>query len=207
MASYLILGITFAFAAAIQPGPLQSYFISESLSKGWRRTLPAAFAPIISDGPIIALVVILLSQAPSWLINVLQIAGGILLLFLAVKGLKSWKNYDSQKIIDEQPIHRTVIQATFVNFLNPAPYLGWSLVMGPLLIKGWRESPINGIALLVGFYTTLIISSMVIIIVFASTRKFGIRATKTLIGLSAIALGCFGIYQLWAGISYFIQWA
>ena len=56
MIAYLILGMTYAFAAAVEPGPLQTYLISQTLSHGWRRTLPAAFSPLISDGPVIALV-------------------------------------------------------------------------------------------------------------------------------------------------------
>ena len=57
MLKYLILGISFAFAAAVQPGPLQTYIISQTLKNGWRSTLPASFAPLLSDGPILILVV------------------------------------------------------------------------------------------------------------------------------------------------------
>jgi threonine/homoserine/homoserine lactone efflux protein len=56
MSTYLILGMAYAFAAAVQPGPLQTYLISQTLSHGWRRTLPAAFSPLIGDGPVIVLV-------------------------------------------------------------------------------------------------------------------------------------------------------
>ena len=28
--------------------------------------------------------------------------------------------------------------------------------MGPLFLEGWRESPINGIAMIIGFYLTFI---------------------------------------------------
>lgn len=203
MLSYLIIGISYAFAAAVQPGPLQSYFISQSLSKGWRRTLPAAFAPLISDGPIIALVLLLVNQVPAWLVGSLQFAGGFFHLYLTVNTWKTWKNYNSENFQVNQSGRRNIIQAALVNFLNPAPYLGWSLIMGPLLLKGWLENPINGIALLVGFYTSLIIVSMGIIILFASTKNFGIRITRILIGVSTIVLGCFGIYQLWSSVSYF----
>jgi threonine/homoserine/homoserine lactone efflux protein len=95
------------------------------------------------------------------------------------------------------------MHAALVNFLNPNPYLAWSLVMGPLLLKGWRETPLNGIALLVGFYTTMIVGSMGIIVLFASAKRFDFRVTRILIGLSAIALGCFGAYQLLSGIKYY----
>ena len=52
---------------AVQPGPFQMYLISQTLLKGWKRTLPVVFAPLISDGPIIALCLFVLSQVPSWL--------------------------------------------------------------------------------------------------------------------------------------------
>ena len=74
MFAYLILGMTYAFAAAVQPGPLQSYLISQTLSHGWRRTLPAAFSPLISDGPVIALALLVLSRVPAWLAQGLRLA-------------------------------------------------------------------------------------------------------------------------------------
>ncbi len=40
----------------------------------------------------------------------------------------------------------------FLNLLNPAPYVYWSLVGGPLLLSGWRETPVSGIGFLAGFY-------------------------------------------------------
>ena len=205
MMFYLLLGMTYAFAAAIQPGPFQGYLISQILSKGWRRTLPAAFAPLLSDGPIIVLVVILLSRIPGWFINVLQCAGGIFLLYLAVDALKAWKNYNTETVIHSSSSRQSVMQAAVVNFLNPGPYLGWSLVMGPLLLKGWRETPVNGIALLAGFYISMIASLMGIILLFGFAKTMGHRVTWALIGVSTIALTCFGIYQLWFGIKYFLH--
>lgn len=199
MVGYMILGMTYAFAAAVQPGPLQTYLISQTLSNGWRRTVPAAFAPLISDGPIIALVLLALSHMPALLVQALQIAGGLFLLYLAIGAFKSWQNFDIKKDIQVQSNRQTVFKAALVNLLNPAPYLGWSLVMGPLLIKGWRESPVNGIALLGGFYTILILVTLGIMLLFAGARNLGPRISRTLIGVSAIALVLFGLYELWLG--------
>jgi hypothetical protein len=49
----------------------------------------------------------------------------------------------------------------------------------------------------------LIVCSSVIIVLFGSFKKFGSRVTRVLIGISAVALGCFGAYQLWSGASNF----
>ena len=64
MLSSLLLGSGFAFAAAIQPGPLQAYLFSSVAQHGWKRTLPAAFTPILSDGPIILTVLLVLTRLP-----------------------------------------------------------------------------------------------------------------------------------------------
>jgi threonine/homoserine/homoserine lactone efflux protein len=200
MLSYLIFGITYAFAAAVQPGPFLTYLISQTLSKGWRHTLPACFAPLLSDGPIIVLVLFLLSQIPLWLVRFLHFGGALFLFYLAVGSYKSWKNFNADILTNVKTGKQTLLKATFVNILNPAPYLGWSLVMGPLFLKGYHESPINGIALLVSFYVTLILCLAGVIFLFAFSRNLGPRVNKITIGLSVIALICFGIYQLWMGI-------
>ena len=72
MYTYLLFGITYAFAAAVQPGPLQTYIISQTIKKGWRSTLPASFAPVISDGPIILSVLFLLSNVSDNFIFILR---------------------------------------------------------------------------------------------------------------------------------------
>lgn len=93
-----------------------------------------------------------------------------------------------------------MFKAATVNLLNPNPYLAWSLVMGPLLLKGWREKPEHGLALLFGFYGTMIAANGGIIVLFGVARNLGSRLNRSLIGISAVALGCFAIYELWLGI-------
>jgi threonine/homoserine/homoserine lactone efflux protein len=92
---YILQGIGFGFAAAVQPGPFQTYLISQTLLKGWRRTLIAALAPLVSDGPIIALCLFVLSQVPAWLERFLYFAGGLFVLYLAYGAYRSWRQFDA----------------------------------------------------------------------------------------------------------------
>ena len=55
MFPFLLQGLALGFAAGAQPGPFQTFLISQTLSQGWRRTWIAAFGPLVSDGPIVAL--------------------------------------------------------------------------------------------------------------------------------------------------------
>ncbi|MBN2425691.1 MAG: LysE family transporter [Calditrichaceae bacterium] len=205
MIAYLLMGITFAFAAAVQPGPLFTFIVSKALSHGWKSTLPAAFAPLLSDGPIFLLVIFVLSNVSAGFIHVIQFAGGLFLLYLAYKAYKAWQLYNPDKIIDKQSGRQTIINAAMVNILNPNPYIGWSLVMGPLFLTGWNESSVKGLALIFGFYCTIIITMMGIIILFSAARRFGPKISRVLIGISAAALFLFGVYELYLAMEYFIE--
>lgn len=197
---YIAQGIGYGFAAAAQPGPFQTYIISQSLTRGWKQTLPAALAPLISDGPIIALCLFVLSQVPLWFQRFLYVAGGLFILYLAYGAYKSWKNFDSNISITESKTNQSVFKATLMNTLSPGPYIYWSLITGPILLAGWREAPSSGIGFLAGFYATIVLSLSGIILVFGIARQMGPTFNRTLIGISAIALFCFGLYQLWLGI-------
>ena len=198
MLTYLIIGMTYAFAAAVQPGPLQAYIISQTLSHGWRRALPAACSPLLSDGPIIVLVLLVLSRLPAWLIPTVRLAGGALLLVFAFLAARAWWRFDAGRAAPTQSEPRSLLGATAVNLMSPGPYLGWSLVMGPLLLKGWREAPANGIALLAGFYGVMVLSMAGIILLAGAARGLGPRANRAMIGLSALALAGLGVWQLWS---------
>lgn len=202
MLVYLIFGITYAFAAAIQPGPFQTFIISKTLENGWKKTLPAAFAPLLSDGPIIVLVLLILTVVPPWLLSFLQIGGGMLLLYLAYSSLRSFLNFEKLKKPETNQTDNTLLKAVLVNAINPAPYLGWSLIMGPLFIKGYDQAAINGIALIAGFYISIVLCQMGIILLFGFARNLGPKVTRITLGLATAGLAAFGVYLLWQGLFY-----
>jgi len=197
MIAYLLLGATFAFAAVVQPGPLQAYLISQAASHGWRRTLPAAFSPLLSDGPIVVLAVLVLSRLPARLTEWLRAAGGVFVLYLAYGALKTWRAWDGRAEARAPSASRSLLSAATVNLFNPNPWISWSLVLGPLLLKGWREAPARGLALLAGFYGVMVLGLAGTIVIFGVAGKLGAGMGRTLIGLSAAALTAFGGYLLW----------
>jgi hypothetical protein len=52
---------------------------------------------------------------------------------------------------------------------------------------------------MLGFYITMILSLSAIIILFGTARRLGPRLNRALLGVSAVALFFFGLYQLWQG--------
>lgn len=200
MLTYIVLGIGYGFAAAVQPGPLQTYLISQALTKGWKKSLASALAPLVSDGPIIAVCLLILSQVPTWLQKFLYIAGGSFVLYLAYGTYRSWKNFDAHLPSSDTYSGQSILKAALTNALAPGAYIFWTLVTGPILIRGWRETPMNGISFLLGFYVAMIASLAAIMILFGTARQLGPKVNQVLLGISAVALFGFGLYQLWLGV-------
>jgi threonine/homoserine/homoserine lactone efflux protein len=201
LAVFLILGITLGFASGVQPGPFQTFLITRTLNNGWRSTLPCALVPLISDIPIVILVLVILNVVPGWMENVLRFVGGFFLLYLAFGSFKSFLNYSWNQVTLLQPARQNFLKAITVNLLNPNPYLAWSLIMGPLFLKGWRETPAHGVALLAGFYGSLVFCAAGTVFLFAALRRLGPKVSRVLLGISAVALAGFGCYQLWMGVT------
>ncbi len=145
---YLTLGITLGFAAAVQPGPLLTYIISQTLKNGWRSTLPAAFAPLVSDIPIATVILMVLSQVPAWLVQALRLAGGFFLLYLAYGAFKAWQNFAEYKPAAVQSGGQSLLKAATVNWLNPGPVPGLEPDPGSVIPEGvardaseWDRNP------------------------------------------------------------------
>jgi threonine/homoserine/homoserine lactone efflux protein len=200
---FLIQGIGYGFSAAVQPGPFQTYLISRSLLNGWRRTLIAAFAPLISDGLIILTVLFILTRVPAPFRLGLQLAGGVFILYLAWGAFRSWRRFDvsAPPAAAADAGAQSLLRAALMNFFNPNPWIFWSLVTGPILIRAWGEAAGKGIAFLTGFYGAMIGCLALIIILFGAARQLGPRVSRAALGISALALAGFGVYQIVKGIT------
>jgi threonine/homoserine/homoserine lactone efflux protein len=198
---FLLQGIGYGFSAAVQPGPFQTYLISQTLLNGWRRTLVAAFAPLVSDGLIIATVLLVLTRVPETFRLALQLAGGIFILYLAWAAFQAWRSVDMSAPPVAIAGQQSLLRAALMNFLNPNPWIFWSLVTGPILIRAWGEAAGTGIAFLAGFYGAMIACLALIIILFDAARQLGPHVSRVMLGVSALALAGFGIYQLMQGLN------
>lgn len=200
MLAYFLQGILLGFPAAATPGPLQAYFLSQTMRSGWRKTLPSAFAPLLSDGPIILLMLFVLTRTPDWLLRGLRIVGGLFILYLAFGAFVMFRRQLEPRVVVESS-QKGLIKAVVTNLLNPNPYIFWSLVAGPILIAAWRESSLYAAGFMFGFYGTLIGGFATLIVVFATAGRLSPSLFRALTGLSALALFAFGIYQLWSGFN------
>lgn len=200
MLFYFLQGVTLALSATITPGPFQAYLLSQALRNGWKRTLPAAFSPLATDGPIITLVLFVLTQASQNFLEILRIAGGLFILYLAVRIVLTMKGPEDSLSPAEGAGRQTFIHAALMNFLNPNPYIFWGIVGGPIALSGWRSSPGLGVIFFVGFYGTFVCALAALIILFASAGRVNPRLTRILGGVAGLALAAFGLYQVVTGL-------
>lgn len=198
--TYLLQGAALGFAAALTPGSFQTYLISESLAGGWRRGAPVAFAPLISDLPIILLSLFVLNQLPENFLNVISLAGGVFALYLAWRLWGNWRKggelEDAGSEISSGSLRRGVI----ANFLTPGPYLFWALVSGPILLTALRQSITFGAAFILGFYGVFILSLLGIALIFSQARRLGPRVVHILLLVSIIILVIFAGLLIRQGI-------
>lgn len=198
MIGYLLQGVTLGFSAAVSPGPFQAYLLAQTTVHGWRKTLPVACAPLVSDGPIILIVLWLLSRLPDWFLRGLNLAGGLFLLYLAYAAFRAFQRFAGYE--PTFPAGQNIFRAALMNALAPGPWLFWSVLAGPILVEAWQQMPVWGLAFLCGFYTLLVGGNAAFITFFATTRRFGPRVTRGLNGAAAVALLLFGLWQVWRGL-------
>jgi threonine/homoserine/homoserine lactone efflux protein len=198
--TYLLAAAAIGFSAGVTPGPLQAVFLSYAVKGGWKKALPAAFAPLVTDGPVILLVLVILNNLPAVFLRILQIGGAAFILYLAWESYQAYRHFQGIKAAEDTGTWGTLLKAATMNLLGPGPWLFWSLINGPNLLLAWGVSPWWGVAYLVSFYGVFILSNIALILVFSSMRKMGEQVRRTLLLVSALILAGFAVYQLLQGL-------
>ena len=194
----LLQGAALGFSAAAQPGPFQAYLLAQSARNGAPRTFPVALVPLVSDPPVIAVVLAALAQVPGGLLRWIGIVGGAFVLWLGVGALRASRAAASRAPARPPPVG--FLRAIVVNLANPNAWLFWSLVGGPILTAAWRESPLASVAFLAGFYGLLVGGNLVIIAAAGALARGGDRAARVLGTASGLALVAFGAWRIAASI-------
>ena len=200
---YLLQGLGYGGAAAAQPGPFQAYLLSQTLKNGLGSTLVAALAPLMSDGPIVLLVLLVLTQMPDWFVAALRFAGGFFLLYLAVRAYKAGQVTVDTAVPQPQK-KQSIREAAIMNMLSPNAYIFWSTIAGPIFLEGWRQAPTHGLAFMIGFYGALIGGFMSFVVLFGVLGQASPKLNRVLGFVSAVALFGFGLYQIWLGAQRFL---
>ncbi len=200
----LVTALALGFAAGITPGPLLTLVISSTLERGFGAGLRVSLAPALTDGPVLALCLLLLKDLSNTWLSGISLAGGVYLLFLGVKTLrKAPAGVEVGK--GSGSATRDFRDGMLVNVLNPNPWIFWIGVGSPVLIAAWRDHPMWAVGFLTIFYGLLVGSKIVLAWVTARSRRFltgsGYTRALQLSGLMLLGLGVWLIWRGFTGVS------
>jgi len=194
-----LAGVALGFASGVAPGPLLALVITTTLSRGLLKGISVAIAPLITDLPIIVIMLTVVSQVSTSVVAALSICGAFVVAWFGIKSLRSARTTHLADLKDSPANAHPWRQGALVNIVNPAPWLFWSTVGAPLLVITWRESPSGAVLFLVGFYLLLVGMKVVLAVGLASARHRindrGYRAILTGAGAMLIIFAGLLAYQ------------
>jgi threonine/homoserine/homoserine lactone efflux protein len=193
----------FGFVAGTSFGPLHTLLMNVTLSLGWRQGMLIVLSPLLTDAPIIVLMLIVLQTLPPAAVALIQIVGGLVVLQIAWRSWRAWRAGPVPVAApDERPnlSRETLLKGMAVNFLNPAPYLFWGTIMGPILLDAMRNSGWHALAFLVGFYGTFLGLMVIFVVVLERLRRLDPRFTRGLLLISVVVLVILGLNIFWQGL-------
>ncbi|TNY35925.1 LysE family translocator [Thermomonospora catenispora] len=188
----LVLGLTIGLGSGVSPGPLLALVISTTMRGGRAAGMRAAASPLVTDLPVIALALTVLSLVPGWALSAAGVAGGLFVLTLGVSTLREARSADLPRPQgeDDPPPSAALWQGVVVNLLSPHPWLFWMSIGGPILTTAWQRAPVSGAAFLIGFYLTLVGGKAALALLLGSVRQ-RLNLTwyrRRLLGLSGVLL-------------------
>jgi threonine/homoserine/homoserine lactone efflux protein len=191
----LALGLSLGIGAGLSPGPLVALVVRATLERGFSAGARVAFAPLITDAPIVALCVLVLRELPDHVLAGLSIAGAAFV---------GWLAWDALRAEAAEPPRGggDLRRAVVVNALSPHPWLFWLAVGGPLLVEAGHRSAALAVAFLGGFYAMLVASKLALagLVAAGRSRLAGSRAVRlvsaALLAAAAVALLADGVSRL-----------
>jgi threonine/homoserine/homoserine lactone efflux protein len=181
LAKGTLLGLSAGFA----PGPLFALVLSETVRHGTGAGVRVALAPLITDLPIIAVSILLLSRVShlNSLLGVLTIVGGLFILYLG------WENFSvaGTPVQPDTAPARSLWKGVAVNALSPHPYLFWLSVGAPITLAAFERRPLSAALFLGSFYFFLVGSKVLLALITGRSRTFlggtAYRWTMRVLGL------------------------
>ena len=167
---FLFSGMVFGLAAGISPGPLIALVFSETIKYGKKEGFKIAFAPLITDLPIILFVLLILSRLTKYdlVLGVITLFGAVYLIYLGVENLIVKINKFEVKLEKKGALKRGII----ANFLSPHPYLFWLFIGGPMVLKSLNMHVFATILFILGFYSLLVGSKIGITLILDKFNSF-----------------------------------
>jgi threonine/homoserine/homoserine lactone efflux protein len=166
----LSAGIALGLYAGFSPGPLIALVISQTIKHGPKEGIKVAFAPLITDFPILLISTFLLNRLSNYrmILGVVSVLGALFLVYLAYT---SFRTRGVEVNMDEEVPH-SFIKGAMVNALSPNPYVFWITIGAPIILKGFAESYIVSLLFVGSFLGCLVGSKCFVAIIAGKSKHF-----------------------------------
>ncbi|MBN1560919.1 LysE family translocator [candidate division KSB1 bacterium] len=167
---FLAKGLIFGLSSGISPGPLTTLLVSETLMHRTRAGIKVAFAPLITDGPIILCCFFLLAQFSNLplVFGIVSLVGAFYIFYLGIKSIRL-----DHFVIDAEIDHsHSLMKGILTNALNPHPYIFWLSIGSTTMIKALDVHPGALALFLAGFYFCLVGAKIVLAMLVGASRRF-----------------------------------
>ena len=198
--TYVWKAILLGIHAGISPGPITTMLITQSLLHGRKAGAKIAFVPILTDIPIVALVIpslYFLSHRFGIVIALISIVGACLLCHLGYESLSVTASHFQKKNVPPM----SLLRAIGINFFNPNLYIYWLTICGPLALSALRTSGFAMMFFFIGtFFICITSAKLGLALLFGSVRhSLDLRFIIWINRLLGIALFFFAASFLWQG--------
>lgn len=178
MLNFMTQGVGFGFAAGTSFGALHSLLMNVTLQQGWRQGLLIVLSPLLTDAPIILLMLLIRERLPATANQMIAIIGGVIVLRFAWLMWRQFWHYvpPNMEINPNTQLSReTLLKGILVNFFNPAPYIFWGTFMGTILLNALSQSVWHGVFFILSFYGTFLGIMALFVLFFERIRLFDPR--------------------------------
>jgi len=168
--TFIGTGLLLGFAAVLAPGPMTALIISETLKHGRSAGFKVSIAPLLTDVPIVAFVLLILAKVSKFdiIIGIISLIGAGYLTYLGIENLRAKPN--RYKIAEQK--EKSLRKGIITNFTSPHPYLTWLTIMGPLFLRSLDVGVVTGVLLLVSFYFAITSTNFGIALITDKSKEF-----------------------------------
>ncbi|MDR3199557.1 MAG: LysE family transporter [Planctomycetaceae bacterium] len=152
--SFIWKGILLGIHAGISPGPVTTLLVTESLLHGSRAGMRIAFVPVLTDIPVICIIIPLLYYLTfdaTTIIAVISMIGAFILCGLSYESFSVTESRYKRGDV----VRVSLLKAVGTNFFNPNLYIYWITICGPLAVSGLYRGWTTMFSFLIMFYISI----------------------------------------------------
>jgi threonine/homoserine/homoserine lactone efflux protein len=205
--SYVWMATLLGIQAGFSPGPVTTMIITQSLLHGRRAGAKMALVPVLTDIPVVCIVIptfYYLTIGLDGVIAVISIVGACLLCWLGYESLSVTASRFQKSDVPTLSLPRAV----GINFFNPNLYIYWLTICGPLCASALRINFATLFLFIGVFYICMTSVKLGMALVFGNARKsLNWLVIVWINRLLGVAMFCIAATFFWKGYTILFTWA